>query len=116
MAQDETLNQRIRGVLKGKKGITERNMFGGLCFMHNGNMVCGADSKNGLMVRVGPELYEDTLKLKHAREMKITGSPMKGFIFVNPEGYATRDSLEKWIDRGLLFTRTLPQKTKKKLR
>jgi len=28
-------------------------MFGGLCFLVNGNMVCGVN-KDGLMVRVGP--------------------------------------------------------------
>ncbi len=110
MAQDENLNQKIRYILKGKRGFREQNMFGGLCFMHHGNMMCGADSKNGLMVRVGPEKYEDTLKLKHANKMEITGRPMKGFIFVDSEGYRTKAALEKWLERGIDFTKTLPKK------
>ncbi len=110
MAHDEKLNQRIRGVLKGKQGISERNMFGGLCFMHHGNMICGSDQQHGLMVRVGPDQYEYALKLKHARKMDFTGRPLKGMIFVNPEGYKTKVALTKWIERGLVFTRTLPKK------
>lgn len=87
-------------------------MFGGLCFMDNGNMLCGADLKHGLSVRVGPEQYEKVLKLKHARIMDITGVPMKGLVFVNIEGYRTKAALSKWVDRGLVFTKTLPKKKK----
>ena len=114
MALDENLNQRIRVVLKGKRGITEQNMFGGLCFLHNGNMLCGCDLKNGLSVRVGIEKYEKILKLKHCRKMDLTGTPMKGLVFVDPDGYKTHASLSKWIDRGLEYTTTLPKKVKKK--
>ena len=110
MAHDEKLNQRIREVLKGKRGIKEQNMFGGLCFMHNGNMMCGADLKHGLSVRVGPEQHEKVLKLKNARKMDITGTPMKGLVFVNSDGYKTKASLTKWIDRGMSFTKTLQKK------
>lgn len=112
MAYDDKLNQRIRGILKGKRGISEQRMFGGLCFMHNGNMMCGCDAKHGLSVRVGPENYDKTLKLKHARKMDLTGVPLKGLVFVDPEGYKTNSALAKWIDRGYAFTNTLPKKVK----
>lgn len=114
MAHDDELNQRIREILKGKKGITEQNMFGGLCFMHNGNMMCGCDSKHGLSVRVGPDNYEKVLKLKHCRKMDLTGKPMKGLVFVDPEGYKSKDALTKWIGYGLEFTSSLPKKIKGK--
>ena len=39
-------------VLAGTGSVREVRMFGGLCFMLNGNMVAGA-SKRGLLVRVG---------------------------------------------------------------
>jgi hypothetical protein len=113
MAYDEKLNQRIADILKDKRGIKQQNMFGGLCFMHNGNMMCGANLKHGLMVRVGPDNYERVLKLKHARVMDITGRVMKGFIFIDTDGYKTKAALAKWIDRGLAFTSTLPRKIKK---
>lgn len=110
MALDEKLNRRIREVLAGKKGIKEQKMFGGLCFMHHGHMMCGADQKHGLSVRVGPDQYEKVLKLKHARKMDITGVPLKGLVFVNEEGYKTKANLAKWIDRGMSFTQSLPKK------
>lgn len=114
MALDEKLNHRLREVLMGRKDITEVKMFGGLCFMHNGNMMCGCDTKYGLSVRVGPEHYEKALQLKHAREMDLTGVPLKGLVFVEPEGYRTKAALGKWVERGLAFTGTLPPKKKKK--
>lgn len=113
MAHDEKLNQRIREVLKGTRGISERNMFGGICFMHHGNMMCGSDLKHGLMVRVGSDKYADVLKLKHARKMDFTGRPLKGMIFVDPEGYKTKASLAKWMEKGFAFTKTLPKKAKR---
>jgi hypothetical protein len=113
MALDEKLNQRIREVLEETPGILEQKMFGGLCFMHNGNMMCGCDTKYGLSVRVGADKYEETLNLKHVRQMDITGTPMKGLVFVDPEGHRTKAQLTKWIDRGLAFTNTLPPKKKK---
>jgi len=113
MAHDEKLNRRIRDILNGKRGITEKNMFGGLCFLHNGNMMCGCDLKYGLSVRVGPEKYEEILKLKHCRKMDITGVPMKGLVFVDADGYKSKAALTRWIDRGFKFTKTLPKKVKK---
>lgn len=114
MALDEKLNQRIRDIVADRKGITETKMFGGLCFMHNGNMMCGCDLKYGFSVRVGPDAYEDALKEKHAREMDLTGVPLKGLVFVAPDGIRTKTMLTKWIDRGMAFTGALPPKKKKK--
>lgn len=114
MALDEKLNGRIREVLADRKGITETKMFGGLCFMHNGNMMCGGDQKFGFMVRVGPDANEKLLKEKYAREMDFTGVPLKGFIAVAPAGVRTKVQLKKWVERGLAFTGTLPPKKKKK--
>lgn len=111
MALDEALNQKIREILQNKKGITEKKMFGGLCFMHYGNMLCGADLKNGLSVRVGPDQYEKVLNLKYVREMDLTGKPLKGIVFIASEGIKTKANLIKWIDCALTFTRTLTKKT-----
>ena len=35
MANDTALSQRIRPILSGRKGVSERKMFGGVCFMIN---------------------------------------------------------------------------------
>lgn len=36
--EDEALVARIRPILKHRKGYSEQKMFGGVCFMINGNM------------------------------------------------------------------------------
>lgn len=96
-------------MLRRRKGITEKKMFGGIAFMHHGNMSCGV-TDDRLMVRVGADNYEACLKRKHVREMDFTGRPLKGFIYVMPEGIKRRDGLQRWVETGLSFTKTLPKK------
>lgn len=110
MAYDEALAQRIEQSLAGTKGITSKKMFGGLAFLHHGNMLCGVDNKHNLMLRVGPEQYDKALKHKYAREMDFTGRPLKGMIYIEPAGFKNQTSLDKWINMGLAFTTSLPKK------
>ena len=62
------------------------------------------------MARVGPDQYEECLKLSCAREMDFTGKPLKGMVYVDPEGVAKDADLKAWIDRCLSFMSTLPPK------
>ena len=54
MPYDEHLAERTREALSGQPGLTEKKMFGGLCFLIGGNMTCGITGET-LMVRVGPD-------------------------------------------------------------
>ncbi len=109
MAFDEQLAERIWQVLEADPEIREKHMFGGICYLLNGNMALGI-VKDDLMVRVGPEAYEDTLEQPHARIMDFNGKPMKGYVFVDHEGIASDADLRLWVGRGLAFARTLPPK------
>ncbi len=109
MAYDEGLSQRLREALQDQPGVTEKKMFGGLAFMVHGHMCCGVEGGN-LMVRVGPDQYEDSLSQPHARPMDFTGRPMKGFVYVEPQGLDSDPRLREWVDRGLKFVSTLPPK------
>ncbi len=106
MAYDEKLAKRIRGCLKGRHGISEKRMFGGLSFMLEGNMCVGILGDR-LMVRVGAEGYDQALAEPHVKPMDFTGRPLRGFVYVDPEGFRTEDSLMKWIDRGVEFASSL---------
>ena len=86
MAYDEGLAQRLREAYEPVARVAEKRMFGGLAFMVNGHMSCGVNDET-LMVRVGPELYEEALRRPYSREMDFTGRAMKGFVFVSPEGF-----------------------------
>lgn len=112
MACDEKLAERIRVALKGRRGITEKKMFGGVAFLSRGNMLCGVVGSD-LVVRVGPDAYEEALARPHAREMDFTGRPMKGMVYVAPAGVRTARQLDAWLERGLAFARSLPAKPAK---
>ena len=86
MPYDEELAGRVREVLRATEGVSERKMFGGLAFMLNGNMCCGVDQTN-LMLRVGPERYDEALAKPHAGLFDFTGRPMRGFVYVSQEGF-----------------------------
>ena len=95
MAYSETLAQRIRHALSNELGVTERKMFGGLCFMLRGNMCCGVMQER-LMLRVGPTQHAVALTQPHAHPMDFTGRPMKGMIYVTTEGIASDEALAQW--------------------
>jgi TfoX/Sxy family transcriptional regulator of competence genes len=107
MAYDERLAERVRQELSENRGISERKMFGGIAFMIRGNMCCGVIDDR-LMVRVGPDGYDKALKLAHASAMDYTGKPMRGFVYVSPEGTNTARQLRAWLQRGLDFAESLP--------
>ena len=109
MAFDESLAQRIRDALEGKQGVEEKKMFGGVGFLLNGNMLVGV-WKDSLIVRQGPDGYEDALAQSYVREFDITGKPMKGWVIVDAEGIEDDDQLAEWIERAVKFVTTLPRK------
>jgi len=109
MPYDEGLAQRVREVLEDVTGLSEKKMFGGLCFMLNGNMCCGVAGEE-LMLRVGPDAYEDAVSQPHARKMDFTGRPMKGFVFVEPDGIASDKDLNSWVAKASAFALSLPAK------
>src|SRR6202011_5676345 len=83
MALNKDLAERIRVVLAGTGSLREVRMFGGLCFMLNGNMVAGT-SKRGLLVRGGKDQHARALARADANPMEMSGRPMEGFVFVDP--------------------------------
>ena len=109
MPYDENLAERVRAFFQAEPGYTEQKMFGGLCFMVGRNMAIGVTGSD-LMVRPGLDKFEDAMMLPHARPMDFTGRPMKGFVYVGPEGIATDAALAEWVERGAAFARSLPAK------
>ncbi len=109
MAYDEGLAQRVRELFEEKPEFNEKKMFGGVCYLLNGNMACGILNED-LIVRVGPEKYENSLKLPHTRKFDITGKPMKGWVMVSYEGHESDENLFEWVQRGVNYTFSLPPK------
>jgi TfoX/Sxy family transcriptional regulator of competence genes len=112
MAYDEDLADRVRAALPAAEAVTERRMFGGLAFMLGGHMFCGV-VKDSLMVRLGPDAAERALDQPHVRPMDFTGRPMKGMIFVDPDGLHDAD-LRHWVAAAVSHARGLPPKHAKR--
>lgn len=106
MAFNEGLAERVRSVLDGEADVTEKKMFGGLCFLLGGKMCCGITGEE-LMARVSRQGYAAALVRPHARPMDFTGTPLKGFIFVAPEGIDFDADLEAWVLEGVAVARAL---------
>ena len=109
MAYDQGLAHRLGEVYSLFPAVVEKKMFGGVAYMVNGHMSCGVVNDT-LMVRVGPAQYEDALERPFARPMDFTGKPMKGFIYVAPEGFESDEELMSWVQLSLDFVMTLPPK------
>ncbi len=88
-------------------------MMGGLTFMVNGKMCVGI-LKEDLMARIDPEVHEDALKRKGCREMDFTGRPMKGFVFVGPEGTSTGRDLGSLVRLALAYNKEARQSKRRK--
>ncbi len=84
-------------------------MFGGLCFLLNGNMCCGV-VKDKLVLRLSPEAAGLALEAGHTAPMDFTGRPMKNFVYVLPEGYEADKALRDWVRMAAGHARSLPPK------
>lgn len=108
MPHDPTLADAMRKALSRRKGISEKRMFGGVCFLLDGNMLCGVETQR-LMFRVGKERESRALAMPGARPMAFTGRPMAGFVWVDADA-ALAAPLKVWIDLAAAYVRTLPPK------
>jgi TfoX N-terminal domain len=110
MAYDEQTAERVRKIFSGRRDVVEKKMMGGLCFMVKGAMCCSVSGRVGLMVRVGPDAHQRTLREPHVTAMEMRGRVMTGFVRVTPDGYRTDAGLKKWVQRGLDYIATRPAK------
>ena len=109
MAYNASVADRIRRCLGRRRALTERKMFGGISFLLGGRMCCGVIGDD-LVIRVGPQGYQQAVGEPHARPMDFTGRPLRGFVYVAPAGYQSDKALMRWVQRAIAFVTTLPKK------
>jgi hypothetical protein len=108
MAYDEELAMRLRELLQGEVGLTEKKMFGGLPFLIGGHMAIAASREGGVPVRVDPKDSDRLLVRSHANLAVMRGRPMEGWLRVAPEYLRTERQLARWADVGVTYARSLP--------
>ena len=110
MAYDVELADRLRDLVEGVAGVTEKKMFGGLAFLVDGNMAVAAASKGGLLLRVDPARTDELLEDPHAEPFEMHGRGAKGWLRVDPAGLGSEEDLQRWADVGLDYASSLPPK------
>ncbi|MGB1248060.1 MAG: TfoX/Sxy family protein [Chitinophagales bacterium] len=113
MAYSEQLADRIRQRLTHAGLVVEKKMMGGLIFMVNDKMCIGIHidktaQEDRLMVRVGKLPYEELLQKEGAKVMDFTGKVMRGFLFIEPDGFDLEKDLDFWIEKALDFNKLIP--------
>jgi TfoX/Sxy family transcriptional regulator of competence genes len=112
MAYDEDLANRVRELIAGETGVVEKKMFGGLAFLIGGHMSVSVSGQGGLLLHVAPEETEALLAKPHAAPFEMRGRTMEGWLRVETEGVKTKQQLERWVQRGVSYARSLPPKAK----
>ena len=112
MAYSDYQAERVRNRLSKSNVTEEKKMMGGLIFMVNDKMCIGLDmdketGQDRLMVRVGKAKHDQLIFEKGSREMDFTGKVMRGFLFIEPEGFDAEADLDFWIEKALYFNREL---------
>lgn len=86
MGYNIELADRLRAMLAGRKGYSEKKMFGGLSFMINGKICVW--------------ILGDDLAL-HARPMYFAGKPMKSFVCIGPGDWQKDAVLTKCVEMSI---------------
>lgn len=115
MAYNEPLTDRVREALASTKKVVEKKMFRGITFMVDGKMCIGVGDDE-LLCRIGPDVFDEALERNGCRPMIHGGRTMKGFVFVNEDGYKSKKDFDYWINLSLAFNHKAKPSAKKKNR
>jgi hypothetical protein len=108
MAYDAQLVDRLRHLLLGEPGVTEKKMFGGFAFLVDGHLSVTASRQGGLMLRVEPARTEELLAEPHVEPVEMRGRELSGWVLVGAAGLESDAELERWTGLGVTYARTLP--------
>jgi hypothetical protein len=112
MPYSDYLAERLRLRLNQHLSLEEKKMMGGLIFMVSGKMCLGIHidkqtNEDRLMVRVGKAAASDLIFSKGSKEMDFTGRVMRGFLFIEPEGFDGEEDLDFWVSKALEFNQKI---------
>jgi hypothetical protein len=110
VAYDGELAGRIRKVVRGERGLSEKGMFGGLAFLIDEKMAVSASSKGGLLLRIDPTQTASLVSEPHVRLFEMRGREMDGWLRVDAEVLETDEELRRWVNHGVAYARSLPPK------
>jgi TfoX/Sxy family transcriptional regulator of competence genes len=107
MTYDAELDSRVEE-LATSWGASRKKMFGGTCYLLNGNIVAGVSGES-LFVRLSLEDGEVALRRPDVQPFDISKNPMSGWVKIAPDGLDD-ESLEEWLEQARDFVSGLPAK------
>jgi hypothetical protein len=107
--RDAGLEELVWDDLAGVEGLTTRAMFGGLAWMLDGHLLCGARDV-GLMVRLGKGNDGWAVELSDIEPMVMSGRQMSGWVRGGLDACADDALRKRLLDAAVDFVRTLPPK------
>lgn len=108
MAYDDRQAQLLRDDLAGL-ALVEKKMFGGLCLMHRGHMLCGIYGGGG-MFRVGRKAEAQAVALQGVWPMMMRDRPMAGMVQTGAAGLEDPATRQALLRLALEFNRTEKEK------
>jgi hypothetical protein len=109
MAYDDGMAEAMRADLGDLPGLSQKKMFGSLCFLLNGNMICGVHA-DGAMFRPGKTCEAEALALAGVEPLSFTGRPMGGMVEVDEAAFADDDVRATLTQLSLANAASLPAK------
>lgn len=110
MPYDPKMADRIRTLLAGTAGLTEKKMFGGIGWMIHGNIAAGAHSDGRLMIRCDKGDWERWTQDDGVGAMVQAGRAMAGWLLIDGVAVRGDDDLQRWVERGRSYAASLPPK------
>jgi TfoX/Sxy family transcriptional regulator of competence genes len=109
MSYNEALTNRVRELLVHLPNVEEKKMFGSIGFMVNGKLCLGVGNHDDhiMMVRVGPEKYDEALRRPGAAPAVMRGREQRGYVFLVESAVVSSDDLAYWVSLALHYNKTL---------
>ncbi|MEK1933951.1 MAG: TfoX/Sxy family protein [Pararhizobium sp.] len=109
MSRDAGLEELIRQELGERPGLTEKSMFGGLAFLLDGNLLCGARN-DGMLVRLGKGNDGWALALAGIELMVMGDHRMNGWVRAGPAAFGDDALRKQLLDSALAYVLSMPPK------
>lgn len=109
MARDRGLEETVSDGLRHLDGLVVKTMFGGVAWLWQGNLLCGARD-DGILARLGKGNDGWAVAMPGIAPMVMGARRMEGWVRLSPDA-AGDDALRQRLLRAAEdFVRTLPPK------
>ncbi|HVU91324.1 MAG TPA: TfoX/Sxy family protein [Jatrophihabitans sp.] len=110
MAYDADLAERLRALLAGRPGVSEKGMFGGWAFLLGGHLAVAASRDGGLLLRCDPARTDELVAGLPATRMEMHGRQLDGWLRVPAPAVEDDEQLRRMVALGTEYAGSLRPK------